>query len=602
MGRIPKLAAFLWVAPLLFGQVSIDEIKIHSAVEDARVRPFETVELQVRVYGKVGAEEGRLRRDGAKMKVLDDNGGWMSKPFRFQGTDDEGFVDQYQSRAGRIFGQIAGQYVLQDGFLYSAPEKPGDYRVEAELEGHKATLTLHVDQNAPSRRKQETTSFDGEPPSLDPYRDLAEHYAPVLAQETWFQPKSDYPVRFDYDGDWDGGNNWKNMEEGSSQAYVHYAVMETATHWFLIYNIFHARDYSDKCVAGSCHENDNEGLILTVAKDGGEYGRLLAMETLAHNNVYSFTTDRSVRSGVHNIDGRIEFYEDHHPVVFIESGGHGVYGTTSSHARYDVRNDNFTAGTGITFVYKGVAERPKHANDRLVGYELLPIYYEWWLKTDRDGGWRQRTFDEHFPYQPVGGRPGVPFGAIGGSFWGREQGSNKAKPFWGWHDNRTKKRGVLGVGQWGLDPAYAVSQNLRFPGKFSTDYVFNPYLQIASAGAPTTSAPAPAPQPAPAPTLSRSGFFEFRVWVDGSLEAFISGDRVRYQVLSGAPFRDPSVNFSEPMPPTQLRSLRLSKKQGRGKVQLVERPSAENGWAARVRIDDPKRSGTFYHVRLEWQR
>ena len=110
--------------------------------------------------------------------------------------------------------------------------------------------------------------------ALGVFQRLVEHYAPFVAQETWFQPKSDYLARFDLDGDWKGDNNWANAERGSSQAYVHYAVMETDTHWFLVYNFFHPRDYSDKCVAGTCHENDNEGLILTVAKDGSPFGRL----------------------------------------------------------------------------------------------------------------------------------------------------------------------------------------------------------------------------------------------------------------------------------------------------------------------------------------
>ena len=42
----------------------------------------------------------------------------------------------------------------------------------------------------------------------------------------------------------------------------------------------------------------------------------------------------------------------------------------------------------------------------------------------------------------------------------------------------TKKENILGDGQWGLDPAYAVSRDLTFPPgqPFSLEYVFNPYL------------------------------------------------------------------------------------------------------------------------------
>jgi len=580
----------------LHGQV-ISEIRIHTEPADARVRPFENVELQVCVYGSAGNQEGRLRRDGATVAVTDSGGGWVSKPFRFQGEDTEGFIDQYQTRAGRIFGQISGEYVLQDGFLYTAPEEPGQYVIRAELEGHRAEATIIVDRDAPSLRAAETITFDPEPATLDPYRDLVEHYAPFIAQETWFQPKSDYAARFNYDGDWAGDDNWEDLETGSSQAYVHYAVAETPTHWFLIYNIFHPRDYSDKCVVGTCHENDNEGLILTIAKDGSAYGRPQAMETLAHNNIYSFVADSRVRGNVHNIEGMIEFHEDSHPVVFIEAGGHGVYGTRSSHARYDVERGEFTESTGVTYVYTGVAERPRHANDRMVGYDLLPIYFEWWSKTSPSTGWSERTFDDYFTYQPLGGRPRASLDPIGGAFLGRTNGSNNAKPFWGWHDNRTNRRDVLAVGQWGLDPAYSVSRNLRFPGNFSTDYLFNPYLALPSpasrSGVPAPSIPAP-PQP------SVAGSVEFSLWVDHIVDVRVSGNRVDFQLIGGAPFRDATYGFSRPLPSRPLQSLQAFKLQGRGNVELVSQPSASNGWTAIVRIEDTQRAGDTYRIRLEW--
>jgi len=610
MIRKRTFAVFLLAVGCVYGQATITGIKLHTDPADARVRPFENVVIQVRVYGEAGEASGRIRRDGARVEVVESGGGWLSKPFHFQGTDDEPFIDQYQTRAGRIFGSLSGTYVMQDAVLYTAPEKPGDYHVRATLGGQSATATIHVDARAPSLRKPETISFPPEPFSLDPYRDLAEHYAPFLAQETWFQPKADYPTRFDFDGDWNGADNWEDMEVGTSQAYIYYAAMETLTHWFLIYNVFHPRDYSDKCVAGSCHENDNEGLILTVAKDGGPFGRLQAMETLAHNNVYSFTADRRVRNGVHDIDGRVDFYQDSHPVVFVESGGHGIYGVASSHARYEAARDRFTAGTGVTFVYKGKAERPRHANDRLVGYDLLPIYYQWWRKAAA-GSWSEATFDDYFTYEPLGGRPLARYPSIGGAFLGRTNASNKAKPFWGWHDNRTQKKHVLATGQWGLDPAYAASRDLRFPAPYSTDYVFNPYLELPVNRAVASGLPFPrAPEPrtpegrtkAPAPASPSHGQVEFRLWVDGSVEALIRGDRVQYYVISGAPYRDAESRFTAPVPLAPLRSLRLRKLRGRGRVEIVERPGPGNGYSTRIRIDDPKRSGGLYNLVLEWEK
>jgi len=482
-----SLTLGLAMACLCFAQnLPVSEISLLSDPSPARVRPFETLVLQVRVYGQAPKKEGegtervRLQKGGAKVQVVTASGGWLSKPFKFQGREQESFYTNSSSRFGSIFNALGQDFLIQDSNLYTAPEKPGKYELEASLEGKSARITIEVDVGAPSLRKQESKSFSAGQHPADPYRKVVEHWAPMLAQETWWQPKSDAPARFDFDGDWNGDNNWDNLESGSSQAYVYYAAMETSSHWFLIYNVFHPRDYSDKCIAGTCHENDNEGLILTVRKDGSEFGKLEVMETLAHNNVYTFVADRRIRNGVHNIDGDIEFHDNSHPLVFIESGGHGIYGSASPHAKYTLSRDEFANGTGMTFIYKGVAERPRHANDRLVGYDLLPIYQEWWPKAAEESGWNQRTYDEFFIYQPFGGRP---FGAgkrIGGTFLGRKMSSNKAKPFWGWHDGATLKKKLLNTGQWALDPAYAVSRTLTFPPgeQPALEYTYNPYLGV----------------------------------------------------------------------------------------------------------------------------
>ena len=466
--------------------IGVTELVLKPDADDPRVRPFETLAIQVRAYGevaKLGSEAKdrvRLQRSGAKVAVLSPAGGWLSKPFKFQGRDNESFYQDGATKFAAIFGAINKDFLMQDAVLYTAPEKPGKYEIEADLEGKKARLTVEVTAAAPSRRPAETTQFPAEQRTpRDPYRLLAEYWAPFLAQETWFQPKADGPSRFDYDNDWEGDNNWDHLDTGSSQAYVHYAAIETASHWFLIYNVFHPRDYSDKCVVGTCHENDNEGLILTVRKDGSEFGKLEVMETLAHNNVYSFVADGRIRKGAHNVDGQIEFYAASHPVIFVESGGHGIYGSTTSHAKYDLKTDTFANGTGMTFVYKGLAERPRHGNDRLVGYELLPIYDHWWKKSS-DEAWKDRTFDEFYVYTPFGGRPAGNGRKMGGTFLGRKESSNKAKPFWGWHDNATLKKKLESTGQWALDPAYSVARNLTFPAgsEPSADYTFNPYLGV----------------------------------------------------------------------------------------------------------------------------
>jgi len=606
-------------------QSVVSEIRLHTDPAEAKVRPLESIVVQLLAYSEI--DDGNGGKKAVRVQPSSDvrftlNGsdsGWLSKPFRFQGQEAEPFYEPESSGlAAVIFRRATQQYVRQDSALYTAPEQPGRYEIRAELNGKTASLSIEVDRDARSLRPSETTQFPSESGSRDPYRLLAEHYAPFVAQETWFQPKSDYLARFDLDGDLHGDNNWENAETGSSQAYAHYAVMETETHWFLIYNFFHPRDYSDKCVVGTCHENDNEGLILTVEKGGSQFGRLLAMETLAHNNVYSHRADSRVRSGIHNLDGDIELYEGSHPVIFIESGGHGVYGSVGSHSRFTLRAGDFTEGTGVTYVYKGRAERPKHANDRLVGYDLLPIYDHWWMRSASEEGRRERMFDEYFQYVPYGGRPTTQEREIGGSFYGRMHSSNKAKPFWGWHDNRTAKQRVLAPGQWALDPAYAASQNLRMPQPFSLTYVFNPYLGIGQPTVNEISQAQPAGTTASAGGLSgavsefrpprsqdynpnsKTGQFDLRFHVDHTMELYVQGDVVRYRFEGQTP-RDDGSEHSQPIPRAVFSRFEMEQQDGRGDITLLERPSPENDYTAKLRISDTRGGDDRYHARLRWE-
>lgn len=573
-----------------------------------KIRPGESIQVQAQVWGDLIDKEGNRRsgrlREVATIKVPSGQG-FASKPLRFQGKDDGSFISN-SGMVASIFSSIAGRFTEKDAILYTAPAQPGRYRIEAEKGSVKASLDIEVAADAKTLRAEEKQTFAKET-DANPYRRLAEHWAPFIAQETWWQPKSDVPTRFDFDGDWNGGNNWDNAETGSSQAYVYYAAVETSTHWFLHYNFFHPRDYSDNCIAGTCHENDNEGIILTVRKDGSEFGKLELMETLAHNNTYSFTNESRLRKGVHNIDGKIDLYDGYRPMVFLEAGGHGAQGTSGEHSLYSAARQEFKSGTGITLVYRGVAERPKHANDRLVGYDLLPIESTWWPRTNTSS---EKTFDAEYVYEPFGGRPGAGM-KFQGSFYGRKEGVNKAKPFWGWHDERTRKGKVLNTGQWALDPAYAVTRNLTWPAELPVDlnYTYNPYLRIAGTAA-AVAVPAPVVSITPGtPSISSpgeasmatSGSCRIDVSVDGSVIISVQQVTATYQVVSGQAERDANIQCQGPLPKTNLRTVEVRKSKGRGEVRLLEKPSDGNGFTASIRVDDPSRGADRYSIVLRWE-
>jgi hypothetical protein len=477
----------LGVVETLAAQTFIDEVRVRMLEPTAgKVRPLEDAILKVEIYGtlrsKDGSEQkGLLPLDAAYMAFAEKNTGWISKAYQCPDFNQRDYVRERTGGWRDILGTVQN-FTLKSCFLYTAPAKPGRYRLQASKDGMAGEISIDVDASAPSTRQPELFTFNEEPPSNDPYFPLVEHYAPFIAQETWFTPAADFLSRFDYDGDFHGDNNWDNLGKGSSQAYVYYAVMETSTHWFLQYNFYHPRDYSDVCALGSCHENDNEGMILAVRKDGTPFGKLEVMESLAHNLLFSYVSNDRIEAGAQNLDGVLALHEGSHPIIFIEAGGHGVAGAADGKlSLYDYVVRRWLPGsTGITYVYKGKAERPGHVGAENVGYALLPIYEHWWMRAIDSSGRADRMFSDYYTYAPLGDRPLVPVSSIPGAFLGTAKATNKARPFWGWFDDRTLKQGILARGQWALDPAYSFTKNLRFPDDLpvSQDYTFNPYLGI----------------------------------------------------------------------------------------------------------------------------
>ncbi|MGH9754640.1 MAG: hypothetical protein ACREA2_17830, partial [Blastocatellia bacterium] len=119
----------------------------------------------------------------------------------------------------------------------------------------------------------------------DFYRKLAFFHAPILFQDTEtrgqsqdegnsasvdqpIQRRGDFIARFDFDGDWNGLNNWANFakrppadrnKDTMARAFMYYSVVETETHYFINYCAFHAQDREPRCTDVECHENDLEG-------------------------------------------------------------------------------------------------------------------------------------------------------------------------------------------------------------------------------------------------------------------------------------------------------------------------------------------------------
>jgi len=310
------------------------------------------------------------------------------------------------------------------------------------------------------------TAFAAEKPE---HRALAEHYAPVVYQET----KStvlDFITRFDYDGDWNGDNNWRNAYLHDLKGYVYFAVIESSNHYFITYTFFHPRDYTAQPFEGFApkteHENDMEGCTLTIEKDDTPFGRPILLETLAHDHFYTYENVeyRRVRSGRARLDGSVIFLEkedemhQREPAIYIEPEGHGVKAAGPE----ILSSDYEFPGVIYRFTGRG-AEVPKSNRDPDGSYDLIGIEDSLWARRF-DVGTTYCCGDSYL-------FPGGPAAAIGSSFNG-PIGGCAAKPPWGWDQAEDS----IVKGDWFRDPLRAYETQLKI-SDFGDFYVWNPYLE-----------------------------------------------------------------------------------------------------------------------------
>jgi len=293
------------------------------------------------------------------------------------------------------------------------------------------------------------------------HRRLAEHYAPVIFQESQ-STVLDFITKFDYDGDWKGDNNWRNAYLYDQPGHVYYSVIESTRHYFITYAFYHARDYTARPYEGLApkteHENDMEGLTLTVEKGDSPFGEVVLLETLAHDVFFKYDNrdHRRVSNGSLRLDGSMTFV-DGRPAVFVEAEGHGV----KAASRAIVASAD--AFPGIVYRYTGQASVPQSNRDPNASYDLVAIEDTLWARRFEVGS----LFCCADPYVMADGstvRVGSAFnGPVGGC---------AAKPPWAW-DQATDQ---IARGDWFRDPLKAYPTQLRIQD-FAGTYVHNPYLE-----------------------------------------------------------------------------------------------------------------------------
>lgn len=297
---------------------------------------------------------------------------------------------------------------------------------------------------------------------MTPY-DIALYWAPVWYQNTW-SIQLDFFARINYDGDWDCQNNRENAYNYDLAAYVYYSFLETDTHYYIGYWDYHPMDHYAADTGGlggiwsdaGQHENDMEGVLLVVAKTGG-YGTVLVMETIAHLDFYQYKGSSSVHSGDEDFDGDDGWitWEGHQPVVYVEPGGHGVFGDPRDRPSYDwFDSGNWMRDYACKYVPGTTAEVPKRQQQsQTCQYALIAV------DDEVDGFWQRRgqgpTFHSFNAFRGDNGYP-----------------NNAANAPWGQDDNDDADKIA---GDIFFDPAGMFLKDFHYYERFDRTYIWNPF-------------------------------------------------------------------------------------------------------------------------------
>ena len=293
---------------------------------------------------------------------------------------------------------------------------------------------------------------------------LAQQHAPDIYQDTdALATRADFFTRANFDGNWDGLDNWQHLLTASQPAYVYWDAASTATHHFLKYYLFYPRDWgdvgpldvADYCVTDGggasnflCHENDMEGFAVAVNRTTGQVEYMV-------NRRHGFPPDTCREEDGLGL-----------PVnVTVQRMGHAVY------CRHALVTRPFPGGDGVVYRFGDTSEVPDSHTDGEVLYDLIHVDE---LRT------LVGTLDGALAYTP---------NLL--NFRGDDWGANKASTpwaigFWWLVPARASQTGANYDGDLYADPARLFASLFPEAG-IATDYTFNPNLSAAAAYEPLSA-------------------------------------------------------------------------------------------------------------------
>ncbi len=88
--------------------------------------------------------------------------------------------------------------------------------------------------------------------------------------------------------------------------------------------------------------------------------------------------------------------------------------------------------------------------------------------------------------------------------------------------------------------------------------------------------------------------------VDGKVRVVVEGSRTFLETLAGAPVSDERAIFDRALPNYEGLQPVVTKRRGRGRVELIEFPSRRNNYRLIFTVDDDKGGSDAYEVEVSW--
>lgn len=283
--------------------------------------------------------------------------------------------------------------------------------------------------------------------------ELAHHWAPIHFQDinkSSAHGSKDFITSVDRDGIWNVTWNWQNFNSYPLTAWVYYSVVSADSHHYITYAFYHPLDWDS-----GQDNNDFEGALFIIRRNGSRWGTLEAIVTVWHTHFHAyFPTDTPLVSGC-KIETQRECWiqwEEGRVKTSQEWGGHGV----GCYPAYVKRGDDAVVYAPSRST-AGVPPRVPDGAHLTVPYRLVDIH-------EPGGLWDQR-------YNPRVFNPVLCY---------REMVGGHGNPPWAWDD--VDDGGLVLRGAWTHDPALLAQYYFKLKDGsakpweyFSRHYESNPY-------------------------------------------------------------------------------------------------------------------------------